>query len=218
MSTLETLFVDAANQKSDINEHIFTLYEYTKFCESVLELGVRDCVSSWAFLKGLMDNNKETKRLICNDLKKSRQIDRLLDISKEVGCDTVFFAENDLDLDLGGENVDLCFIDTWHVYGQLKRELEKFAPITRKYIVMHDTEVDRVYGESLRCGLNIVSQAKISGFPEDEIKQGLGRAISEFLELHPEWSIELEKKNNNGLTVLKRKDIKKKKEQHIHIL
>jgi hypothetical protein len=32
---------------------------------------------------------------------------------------------NDLDLQLDSP-VDLTFIDTWHVYGQLKRELHKF--------------------------------------------------------------------------------------------
>ena len=30
---------------------------------------------------------------------------------------------NDLDLDLKDRRFDLTFIDTWHVYGQLKREL-----------------------------------------------------------------------------------------------
>jgi len=44
----------------------------------------------------------------------------------------------------------LVFIDTWHVYGQLKRELAKYAPLTKKYILMHDTTVDEWVGESVR--------------------------------------------------------------------
>ena len=45
---------------SDINEHLPTLFAYTTDCESVVELGVRGCVSSWAFLYGLLNNNKFT--------------------------------------------------------------------------------------------------------------------------------------------------------------
>jgi hypothetical protein len=35
-------------------------------------------------------------------------------------------------------------------YGQLKRELAKFAPWAKKYIVMHDTTVDATGGEAVR--------------------------------------------------------------------
>ena len=46
-----------------------------------------------------------------------------------------------MQLDLDGP-VDLLFIDTFHVYGQLKRELARFEGQVRRYIAMHDTEVD----------------------------------------------------------------------------
>lgn len=210
IDSLQALFDEAKNKRSDINEHMQTLFEYTKRCESVLELGVRECVSSWAFLKGLVENEKVKKRLICNDLYRSPQIDSVLAMSQKLECNTVFLEINDLHIDLQGEEIDLCFIDTWHVYGHLKRELKKFAPSTRKYIIMHDTEVDKEYGESLRCGLNIKSQSEATGIPEDEIRQGLGKAVQEFLDGNPEWTVDMVKKNNNGLTVLKRVDGKKK--------
>ena len=38
----------------DINEHLPTLYKYATECESILELGVRGCVSCWALLNGLV--------------------------------------------------------------------------------------------------------------------------------------------------------------------
>ncbi len=44
-----------------------------------------------------------------------------------------FIEGNDLHVDLG-EGVDLLFIDTWHVYPQLKRELEIHSPKVRKCI------------------------------------------------------------------------------------
>jgi hypothetical protein len=43
---------ELCNIPSDINEHLPTLYKYACECDSILELGVRGCVSSWAFLMG----------------------------------------------------------------------------------------------------------------------------------------------------------------------
>ena len=79
------------------------------------------------------------------------------------------------------ENVDLVFIDTWHVYGQLKRELNKFSVITNKYIIMHDTTIDETFGELIRYGGNAIEQSKITGIPVEEINCGLQKAIDEFL-------------------------------------
>ena len=86
---------------------------------------------------------------------------------------------NDLELDIT-DNVDLTFIDTWHVYGQLKRELNKFSKITNKYIIMHDTTVDEIYGETIRMGWNAEEQSIESGIPVEEINKGLWPAIEDF--------------------------------------
>ena len=131
-------------------------------------------------------------------------INDLLEISKPFDIDIKYEWKNNLDLDIH-ENYDITFIDTWHVYGQLKRELEKFSKITNKYIIMHDTTVDEVYGESIRCSHDIINQNKVSGFPINEITRGLGPAISEFLETHNEWYIKEKYTNNNGLTILAKK-------------
>ena len=37
-------------KRSDINEHLPTLHDYASKCESVLELGVRGVISSYAFI------------------------------------------------------------------------------------------------------------------------------------------------------------------------
>jgi hypothetical protein len=100
--------------------------------------------------------------------------------------------------------VDLTFIDTWHVYGQLKRELEKFSNITKKYIIMHDTTVDEIYGETIRMGMNAYQQSLATGFPMSEINKGLGAAVNEFLENNKDWILKEKFFNNNGLTVLER--------------
>ena len=100
----------------------------------------------------------------------------------------------------------MIFIDTWHVYGQLKRELDRYNKVVRKYIIMHDTTVDAIKGESIRCNCDTKRQSIESGIPEDELNIGLQKAIEEFLEKHNEWVLHEKFTNNNGLTVLKRKE------------
>ena len=104
-----------------------------------------------------------------------------------------------LDLD---SNYDLTFIDTWHIYGQLKRELDKFSKITNKYIIMHDTTVDEIYGETIRCCFNAHEQSIQSGFPIEEINKGLWPAMEEFLAANSNWYLKERFLNKNGLTIL----------------
>ena len=191
------------NESSDIMEHIMTLYKYAKECDSVFETGVRGCISSWAFLYGLLDNNnnESKKRFFLNDIVNC-DINDLLEISKNFDNINVKYEwKNNLDIEFS-ENYDITFIDTWHIYGQLKRELEKFSKITNKYIIMHDTTIDEIYGESIRGGGNIQAESERSGIPVEEIAKGLGPAIFEFLRNHPEWYIKEKYTNNNGLTIL----------------
>jgi hypothetical protein len=189
---------------SDINEHLPTLSEYASRCESVFETGVRGCVSSWAFVDGLLKNGSDTKKLFMNDIEVC-DISNLLEYTKELPIDVTYEWKNNLQLDFT-EKYDMTFIDTWHVYGQLKRELQKFAPLTNKYIAMHDTTVDAEHGECIRCNLDISSMAKVSGFDISEITKGLRPAVEEFLKENDEWEIDKVFTNNNGLTILKRRE------------
>ena len=123
--------------------------------------------------------------------------------TKHLNIDIECKWTNDLRLNLS-ENVDLTFIDTWHVYGQLKRELKKFSAVTNKYIIMHDTTVDAIRGETVRKRMNVRKQSIESGFPMREICCGLWRAIEEFLNNNKNWRLKERYTNNNGLTVLER--------------
>ena len=202
MEDIKTKYTSLCNLPSDINEHLPTLYKYATECESVIELGVRGCVSSWAFAYGLLNNNKSTKSLLLNDLV-SCDVFELLYKTSKLDIKLSYEWKNDLDLDIK-ENVDLTFIDTWHVYAQLKRELDKFSKVTNKYMIMHDTEVDGVYGETIRSYWNANEQSRLSGFPVEEINCGLQKAIDEFLETNKDWKLKEQFKNNNGLTVLEK--------------
>jgi hypothetical protein len=91
------------------------------------------------------------------------------------------------------------------VYGHLKRELARWNSYVSKYIILHDTTVDEIYGETIRCGWNAIEQSKTSGIPVDEINKGLWPAVTEFLAANPDWILEKRFTNNNGLTILTRK-------------
>lgn len=207
MEALEARYMHAREEPSDIYQHIDTLCGLASTCDSILELGVRSAVSSWGLLMGLaLSSGTEKKRFIANDLEYHDNIGRVERVARECGIGYRFVQCNDLDLDLGGETADLVFIDTWHVYGQLRRELEKFSAIATKYIVMHDTEVDGDMSESVRFQEDVRAVAAKVGFEEREVMLGLKPAIREFLARHPEWFALLIKTNNNGLTVLARRD------------
>jgi hypothetical protein len=202
MDNIRNKYIHLCHSAVDILEHLPTLYKYATKCESIIELGVRGCISSWAFVYGLLNNNSVNKKLLLNDIT-SCDIKSLLNATEKLNIDIKYQWINDLDLVIT-ENVDMTFIDTWHVYGQLKRELDKFSVITNKYIIMHDTTVDEFEGETVRIGWNAVEQSKMSGFPIEEINCGLGKAIDEFLISNPNWKLIEKFTNNNGLTILER--------------
>ncbi len=186
--------------KSDINEHLPTLLEYTRKCNTVVECGVRDIVSSYAFGYGLLRNPNNKYYMI--DPYKSSQIDSFLNLCKNEGVNAQFIRMSDIECP--PIQTDLLFIDTWHVYGHLKRELAHWHSSVKTYIIMHDTTVDEWFGETIRCRMNASEQSKASGIPIEEITKGLWYAIDEFLKEHSEWTIEKRFTNNNGLTILKR--------------
>lgn len=160
-------------------------------------------MSSWAFLVGLLHNNLPNKHLIMNDIDEC-DIQEILNKGRAMGVTMDYKWCNDLELEVENIPIDMVFIDTWHVYGQLKRELAKYSKVASKYIAMHDTTVDEFRGETLRCGLNAEEQSRATGIPVEEITKGLGPALSEFLRDNPNWVIEEKFSHNNGLTILKR--------------
>ncbi len=189
---------------SDIQEHLATLYEYASQSNSIFETGVRGCVSSWAFLYGLLNNNNGIKKkLLCNDINVC-DIHELLQASKLFNIEVNYIWENNLLIDMS-ENYDITFIDTWHVYGQLKRELDKFSKTTNKYIIMHDTTIDGEIGESVRNGWDINKQSIETGMSVEEIYKGLWPAVEEFLESNNDWYLVKRFTNNNGLTIIGKK-------------
>ena len=196
---------------SDINEHISTLYKYALECSHITELGTRKFqtvssfgVSTRAFILGLIDSTAlRPKVLVGVDLEYNSEIDYIENCCYYNNIKYHFYETNHLNEDL--EKTDLLFIDSWHVYGHLKRELAKYHSKVRKYIILHHTTIDANVSESIRLNHNIKDKMKQSGYEYEEITRGIWGAIEEFLILHPEFYIKENFTNNNGLTILHKK-------------
>jgi hypothetical protein len=196
---LESKFELLCRTPSDIHEHLPTLRSYASECDHVTEAGVRYVVSTFALMMG------KPRRLVSIDIvhpndmvggpkdviKGKDEFALATSFAHENGVDFEFVLGSTLTIDL--EPTDLLFLDTLHQYNQLSAELERHSEKVRKYILLHDTQSFRYRDE----GDMATNQTD---------KKGLQLAITEFLESHCEWELHKEYTNNNGLTVLKRKD------------
>lgn len=132
---IEQIYKQFCETESDINEHLPTIRKYARLCDTIVEMGVRSMVSTWALLAGYPlqmasidivypsehnGNTEETKK-----------------IAKEGGVMWDFLKISSLDFKF--RRTELLFIDTIHTYEQLIKELDLHAPRTTKYIIMHDT-------------------------------------------------------------------------------
>ena len=176
---VETMYRKKCEKKSDINEHLPVLRKYASECSHITEFGVRGIVSTWAFLAG------KPKKFISYDIihpsRLGADINQVYEAAMEIGVDYNFKQADVLKTEI--EETELLFIDTIHNYEQLKAELELHATRATKYIILHDTTTFGING--------------MNG------KEGLKKALNEFLEGNLLWSVENEFKNNNGLTILK---------------
>lgn len=212
MANIESAYNNYVKTPSDINEHLPTLKTYAESCEHITELGVRDAISTIGFIQGLVNNNSSNKKLIGVDIYTSDNIKIMSEFCKYNEINYKFIEESDLTITL--EQTDLLFIDTWHCYGQLIRELNLHNNKVNKYIILHDTTIDEYTSEIVRipkrwCNAKKPHYIKIkqdSGFTKYELETGLWPAVEDFLKTNQNWMIEKRYVNNNGLTILKRID------------
>ena len=168
---------------SDINEHLPVLAKYAKECNHITELGVRTVISTWALASG---NPKVLRSYDIFHPEKhgaKQHFEQFNEAIAETEIDFLFTEADDLQIEI--EETDLLFIDTWHVYEQLKKELELHGNKAKKYIIFHDTVTFAEQGEGGGVGL----------IP----------AINEFLRANPHWVIIEHFLNCNGLMVLFRR-------------
>lgn len=165
--------------EGDIHKDLWILHEYAGRVNHVLELGVRDGVSTSALLAAQPERlvsvdlapciNQKSLELACG----RTQWEFIQGDSRKFRYPSGFFPE-------------LTFIDTYHTYDQLLSELQIHGPHTKFYIALHDT---------LSYGLK----------GEDGSEPGLMGAVREFTRTSPEWREELVSLAQNGFTVLRRR-------------
>jgi Methyltransferase domain len=199
-SVIDKTYIERCANSSDMNEHLPVLARYASECNHITECGVHYCNSSYAFAHAL--KHKKNNKLVQIDLQHEVNRDQFIQECKNENVNAIFYQNSSLTSPL--ETTDLLFIDTWHVYGQLKRELARWNSHVSKYIIMHDTTVDEWAGETIRLKWNPRKQSEESGIPVHEITKGLWPAIREFLAEHPEWKLRQRYINNHGLTILER--------------
>jgi glycosyltransferase involved in cell wall biosynthesis len=174
--SLEDAFQASATTSPDFSQHVPTLRDLARLCESAVEL-THHGHGTVGLLAGLAD--REGTSLTTIHEAPCGETDRLVDVAgkcsfkKEVGKWT-------------GRSIpkcDLLFIDTRHNAGQLSQELMEHAPNVRKFIVLHDTNI---YGEK-----------------GDNGGPGLMHAIRGYLAWSGlRWSVYSHTKEQYGLTVL----------------
>lgn len=185
---------------SDINAHLPALRELTLECQSVVEIGVRSMVSTWAILQGLSESHPSPTFYLGIDLfyPPLDSLTKATKLAKSNGISFKFWKVNDLTIEM--IPTDLLFIDSLHTYCHLTYELEKFSPQVQKYIVLHDTSEPWGNTDDLDY------YGDYSEYPAhiDRNKRGLWPAVVDFLSTHPEWSLHQRYFNLHGFTILKR--------------
>lgn len=165
---------------SDINEHLPLLKEIAMQCEHVTEFGVRDVVSTYAFIEGT------PKQIISYDIKKTLHIMAAQKLAGTMGVNLKYVIRDTLKFEIAA--TDFLFIDTLHNYEQLKKELNLHAHKVRKFIGFHDV-----------TSFGLKDETKSDG-----PVQGLLPAILEFMMQNPQWQVYRYHQFNNGCLILKR--------------
>jgi len=185
--TIQEKYTEKCNQPSDINQLLPYLKEYADKCETVVELGVRNCVSIYALIAS------KAKTVYGFDIETQPEVAECIMIAKKENKKFKYYEADVLKIQI--PECDMIFIDTFHSALQLQQELKLHSHKARKYLAFHDVVT---YWETAEPSYQSASNNHVDG------PQGLRYAIEPFLESHPEWQKVLKCDFNNGLLILER--------------
>lgn len=198
-SLFNSFFEKTINPQIDSDNHLTTMFGIAiqMRAKNVLELGVRWGTTTEPLLLGtyLMGG-----KITCVDIDSTQWKcpEFLKEHYKFIQSDAIKFLENEVK---NGSYYDLIFIDDWHSYEHVKKELELVDKITDKksIILLHD----------LMCGNHVddnnqpVYSLPMWNGPESEFGEGgPTRAVFELDKEKWEW---VTFPVCNGLTVLRKK-------------
>ncbi len=173
------------NSMQWIAHYMPTLNEYAQKCDSVVEIGVNQVCSTWAFL---LARPKDGVLSIDIDLQRTNYMSNRLGLSENIWLswakhlsekeEVAFSAVESDSREVTLPEHDLLFIDSEHTFEQLDAELKLHGKKAQKYIILHDTTL----------------------FPE------LDRAVDNFLDMNKNFQVEKVFTDTPGLTILRNTD------------
>lgn len=165
--------------ESIINEHLNILCYYGKDCNTIVDFGIKKGNSTIAFL------NANPKSYYGYDVQLEKEAIEIIKEGKKLGIDAHIIKGMYSDIEI--PQCDLLFLDTEPTAYCLADQLKNHQEKVKKYIIIPQTERFKYFGSDALKGLPV--------------------AINDFLNNNPSWMIKEQYENNNGLTILVRKDI-----------
>jgi hypothetical protein len=197
---LHQQYKEHCDRGSDINEHIPVLCDLARECSSVIEIGLRNIVSTWGILEGLAESPHRTRSYLGIDIARPplEKLTLARTLAKGSGIQFEFWEADDTKIEIPA--AEMLFIDSLHLYCHMTYELETFSPKISKIICMHDTSPP--FESRDQWGYD----GDLSEYPAwiDHTKRGVWTAVADFLARHPEWRLHERRTNNHGFTILRR--------------
>jgi len=165
-------FDEIKNTRSDINEHLQSIYQHVKGCNVAVSLGVSRGYSAFALLMGCQHH-------ITIDPAPNQDAINLL--SEYFGGKSEVKIQN-TDESIELEEIDVLFIDYVHTSECVEKEMKAHAHKVKKLIFFHDT-------------------ASFGDVGEDG-KEGIKKPILDFLLANDEWRILYCENKNNGMIII----------------
>ena len=179
---INNMFNHLSGTPTDMQAHMPRILFYAAQAPRIVEFGVWDCTSTWGLLAG------KPKWMRSYDIVRLVQVDDVEHITKDSGIDFQFVQKSTLEIEI--DECDLLFIDSYHSYDQLKKELELHSKKVKKWIMFHDTTT---FGDH--------DQSPAGGHGAG---RGLWPAIEEFLGDRSVWKGVVRHIDCNGLTIIER--------------
>jgi hypothetical protein len=196
---------DKSNPVSKINEKICDtdtnpkspfskLKELAIGCDTIVELGTGEGRTTMALLSG------KPRRMYSYDLNESVNSQSISAAAADAGTNYTFTKGSTLEISI--PECDLLFVDTVHLYSQVKYELEYHGSKAKKYIIFSGTETFGHLEQEDGVDYSKVKAVSLKS------PHGIVPAINEFLDKNPEWFIAYQTPDNSGLVVIQKIDTK----------
>jgi predicted O-methyltransferase YrrM len=189
----EFLLKKVTEGKGDSDKHLLTMYSIALSinAKNILELGVRNGDTTLPYLLAVEENNGYLESVDVNEssFECPTELKNLWSFYK---TDAIAFLQDKV---LENKKYDLIYIDDWHSYEHVKKELELIDQLIRpgSVVLLHDL----MYGNTCpyyHVDLTVCSPQWANGGPY--------RAVAE---LNPNFWEFSTIPSNNGLTILRKK-------------